>query len=122
VSTVSDGWMTAQMTPEQYSDIWAKITRVNPSKKLAASLYMTMNLNTDEATAKKESTDYLEKYYGAAAHLDTWGPFGNPEAAVKRLQEYLDAGVKIFAIRFSSFEQEKQVQLFTEKVLPNLKY
>jgi alkanesulfonate monooxygenase SsuD/methylene tetrahydromethanopterin reductase-like flavin-dependent oxidoreductase (luciferase family) len=121
VSSVADGWMTAQMTPKEYSENWAKIKEVDPGKKLAASLYMTMNLNTDEATAKKESMDYLEKYYGAAAHLDTWGPFGNPEAVVERLREYLDVGVKIFAIRFSSFEQEKQIQLFTEKVLPHLR-
>lgn len=120
VAKVSDGWMTAQMTPEQYAEVWSKIQQVDPGKHLIPSLYMTMNLNSDESAAKKESTDYLERYYGAAAHLETWGPFGPPDEAVERLQKYYDAGVRIFAIRFSSFEQEKQISLFTEKVLPNL--
>ena len=122
VSTVSDGWMTAQMSPKEYAEIWAKIRDVDPRKKLIASLYMTMNVNVDEETAKKESIEYLEKYYGAAAHLDTWGPFGKPEAVVERLNEYLDVGVRIFSIRFSSFDQEKQVRMFTEKVLPHLRH
>jgi len=122
VARVSDGWMTAQKTPKQYEEIWGKIKQVEPGKKLIASLYMTMNLNKDERSAVKESTDYLESYYGAAAHLGTWGPFGDPETAVERLNEFLDAGVTMFSIRFSSFEQEKQISLFTEKVLPNLKH
>jgi alkanesulfonate monooxygenase SsuD/methylene tetrahydromethanopterin reductase-like flavin-dependent oxidoreductase (luciferase family) len=122
VATVSDGWMTAQMTPKEYGEIWSKIRQVDPGKKLIASLYMTMNLNKDERSAVKESTDYLQSYYGAAAHLDTWGPFGDPETAVERLNEFLDIGVTMFSIRFSSFEQEKQISLFTEKVLPNLKH
>ena len=121
VAQVSDGWMTAQMTPWAFREYWDKIVQVEPGKKLIPSLYMTMNLNRDESSAIKESTDYLEKYYGAAAHLDTWGPFGDPESAVRKLNEFLDAGVRMFAIRFSSFEQEKQISLFTEKVLPNLK-
>jgi len=122
VARVSDGWMTAQMTPKQYEEIWGKIKQVEPGKKLIASLYMTMNLSKDGRSAVKESTDYLQSYYGAAAHLDTWGPFGDPEAAVERLNEFLDAGVTMFSIRFSSFEQEKQISLFTDKVLPNLKH
>jgi len=122
VARVSVGWMTAQMTPKQYEEIWGKIKQVEPGKKLIASLYMTMNLSKDGRSAVKESTDYLQSYYGAAAHLDTWGPFGDPEAAVERLNEFLDAGVTMFSIRFSSFEQEKQISLFTDKVLPNLKH
>jgi alkanesulfonate monooxygenase SsuD/methylene tetrahydromethanopterin reductase-like flavin-dependent oxidoreductase (luciferase family) len=121
VATITDGWMTAQMNPQQYKEVWTKISDVEPGKRLIPSLYMTMNLNRDEKSAVKESTDYLERYYGAAAHLDTWGPFGNPEDAVKKLTEYYDAGVRMFAIRFSSFEQEKQISLFAEKVLPELK-
>jgi alkanesulfonate monooxygenase SsuD/methylene tetrahydromethanopterin reductase-like flavin-dependent oxidoreductase (luciferase family) len=122
VATITDGWMTAQVSPSQYRDIWSKIKAVEPNKELIPSLYMTMNLSSNEKTAKAESIDYLEKYYGAAAHLETWGPFGGPEAVVERLNEYRDAGARIFAIRFSSFEQEKQISLFTEKVLPHLKH
>lgn len=121
VANVSDGWMTAQVSPEQYKDIWSKIRSSAPGKELIPSLYMTMNLNEDEKRSRAESTDYLEKYYGAAAHLDSWGPFGSPESAVERLNEYYDAGVRVFAIRFSSFEQERQLTLFSEKVLPNVK-
>jgi alkanesulfonate monooxygenase SsuD/methylene tetrahydromethanopterin reductase-like flavin-dependent oxidoreductase (luciferase family) len=121
VATLTDGWMTAQVTPDQYREIWAKIRSVALEKDLIPSLYMTMNLNYDEKEARLESVDYLEKYYGAAAHLETWGPFGAPDSAVRRLQEYYDAGVRLFAIRFSSFNQEKQLELFSEKVLPSIK-
>ncbi|MDG6999364.1 MAG: LLM class flavin-dependent oxidoreductase [Nitrososphaerota archaeon] len=120
VGSVSDGWMTAQLTPEQYREYWSKIKSASPNKDLIPSIYMTMNIGSDEASARKDSTEYLERYYGAAAHLETWGPFGNPEDAVKRFVEYYDAGARLFAIRFSSFDQEKQIALFTEKVLPHL--
>jgi hypothetical protein len=83
---------------------------------------MTMNLNDDSSKAKSETVEYLTKYYGASPPLDRWGPFGTPQDAVKTINAFHDAGVRVFAIRFSSHNQEKQIKWFADEVLPNLKH
>jgi hypothetical protein len=40
---------------------------------------------------------------------------------VKAINAFHDAGARVFAIRFSSHEQEKQIEWFADAVLPNLK-
>jgi len=54
VATMRDGWITAQMAPDEYRENWSKIREGEPKKKLIPSIYMTMNLNSDERAAIKE--------------------------------------------------------------------
>lgn len=122
VAAISDGWMTAQVFPSEFKETWAKIKSLSrQSEEMIPSLYMTINVNKDEATARKETTDYLQKYYGAPPHLERWGPLGHPSAVAEGINRYFDAGVRVFSIRFSSFDQEKQVTSFVDEVLPHLK-
>jgi len=119
---ITDGWMTAEVFPDEFKEAWVKVQALAPKKKMISSLYMTMNLNNDSSKAKSETVDYLTKYYGSAPPLERWGPFGSPEEAVKRINQFYDAGVRIFAIRFSSHNQEEQIKWFADAVLPRLKH
>jgi alkanesulfonate monooxygenase SsuD/methylene tetrahydromethanopterin reductase-like flavin-dependent oxidoreductase (luciferase family) len=118
----TDGWMSAEVFPNEFKEAWSRIQSLAPNgKDLVSSLYMTMNMNEDPAEAKAETANYLTKYYGAVPPLDRWGPFGPPRDTVKAINAFHDAGARVFAIRFSSHEQEKQIEWFADAVLPNLK-
>ncbi|MGA2461952.1 MAG: LLM class flavin-dependent oxidoreductase [Candidatus Bathyarchaeia archaeon] len=118
----TDGWMSAEVFPNEFKEGLSKVQSFAPKKEMISSLYMTMNLNDDSSKAKSETVDYLTKYYGAAPPLDRWGPFGSPKDAVKIINAFHDAGARVFAIRFSSHNQEKQIKWFADEVLPHLKH
>lgn len=119
---LTDGWMSAEVFPDEFKEGWSKVQSNAPEKKMISSLYMTMNLNDDPAEAKSETVDYLTKYYGAAPPLDRWGPFGPPQNAIKTINAFHDGGARVFAIRFSSHNQEKQIKWFADEVIPHLKH
>ena len=120
VASLTDGWMTAEVFPAEFKKGWEKIVALAPNKEMIPSLYMTMNLNDDAAEAKKETIDYLTKYYGSVPPLERWGPFGPSTEAVTNINEFHNSGARVFAIRFSSFTQERQIELFADEVLPRL--
>jgi alkanesulfonate monooxygenase SsuD/methylene tetrahydromethanopterin reductase-like flavin-dependent oxidoreductase (luciferase family) len=121
IVTFSDGWMTAEVFPNEYKDGWTRIRNASGDRDMIPSLYMTININVDQASAKKETADYLSRYYGGTPPLDRWGPFGEPQEVARALKSFIEAGARMFSIRFASFDQEKQISLFTAKVLPIIK-
>ena len=47
-----------------------------------------------------------------------WGPFGPAEAVAARIAEYAGAGADTVVVRFASFQPERQLATFLEKVAP----
>jgi alkanesulfonate monooxygenase SsuD/methylene tetrahydromethanopterin reductase-like flavin-dependent oxidoreductase (luciferase family) len=83
-----------------------------------SAYYMTVNLNEDKAKAEQEANDFILKYYGINFWKDKWGPFGSPQRVVERMEQFAQAGVRNLILRFASFEQQQQLNLFLEQVLP----
>ena len=72
----------------------------------------------DLGKAEAEAVAWLTSYYGSDIWGTRWGPFGGPERVGARIAEYVAAGAGTVIVRFASFEPEKQLDMFLDKVAP----
>ena len=131
IARLADGWMSCTATPEEYRSIWNRILEYaeecgRSPDELTPSYQVTLNVNEDGATAMKEATKMLNRYYTMDYDDLTggmWGrdPFGTPQEVLDRLGAMKEAGVRYFIFRFASPHQQEQVDRFTETVLPDLR-
>ena len=120
---LADGFISISDRPEEYAQVRQKVGSYASEfgkelERMEAAFYMTVNLDRDESKAKEDSDRFLHLYYGANIWGDRWGPFGAPERTAERIQQYVEAGVGTVIVRFSSFEQEKQLDTFLNEVVP----
>ena len=86
-----------------------------------ATFYMTVNLREDETAAAEEANTFLHQYYGSNIWGDRWGPFGNPQKVAERIMAYHEAGAQTVIVRFASFDQERQLDVFLNEITPSLR-
>ena len=117
------GIISISDTPEEFSQVVqqveekaAKLGR-DPGC-LEKTFYLTVNMDPDVAKAESEAVGWLTEYYGSDIWGTRWGPFGGPERVAERIAEYVAAGAQTVVVRFASFEPEKQLESFIEKVVP----
>ena len=122
-AALADGIISISDTPEEYSQVIeavqskaAELGRATDS--LEKVMYLTVNMDSDVARAEAEAEKYLLGYYGANIWGTRWGPFGDPERVKDRVAEYVEAGASTVVVRFASFEPERQLDLFLERVAP----
>ena len=110
-------------TPEEFAQV---IQRVNEKAAgfgrdpdgFEKTFYLTINMETDLGKAETEAVAWLKGYYGSDIWGTRWGPFGGAERVGDRIAEYVKAGADTVVVRFASFEPEKQLDIFLDKVAP----
>jgi alkanesulfonate monooxygenase SsuD/methylene tetrahydromethanopterin reductase-like flavin-dependent oxidoreductase (luciferase family) len=119
----ADGLISISDTPEEYRQVVRQVRSIaadlgrDPSG-LETAMYLTVNVGQDICRAEAESEKFLTGYYGANIWGTRWGPFGDPERVKDRLAEYAEAGAQTLVVRFASFEPERQLDIFLERVAP----
>jgi alkanesulfonate monooxygenase SsuD/methylene tetrahydromethanopterin reductase-like flavin-dependent oxidoreductase (luciferase family) len=121
-----DGMMSITDSPEEFRqvrlDVQERVARLGrDADAFTSTFYMTVNLNTDEAAAQNEADRWVRGYYGVNFWGERWGPFGSPERVLERAQAYRDAGADEIVFRFASYDQAKQLEVFSETLLPALR-
>ena len=123
---LADGIISISDTPEEYAQVVARVQERaaelgrNPAA-LERVMYLTVNMDTDAGRAAAEAEKYLLGYYGANIWGSRWGPFGDPERVRERIAEYVDAGAQTVIVRLASFDPERQLNDFLERVAPAFK-
>ena len=120
---LADGIISISDTPEEHAWVIeaAKAEAADIGRdpdSLETVMYLTVNMDDDLARAEAEAERYLLGYYGAEIWGDRWGPFGGPERVKERIAEYFEAGAGTVVVRFASFEPERQLSTFLERVFP----
>jgi len=120
-----DGLIGISDEPHQFAQVIDKVRRHAESagrdpSSLRTVFYATVNICPDEEAAITEADDFIRRYYGLNFWADKWGPFAGPETVAKRLNEYVAAGADELVIRFASFNQLGQLQIFVDEVAPLL--
>jgi alkanesulfonate monooxygenase SsuD/methylene tetrahydromethanopterin reductase-like flavin-dependent oxidoreductase (luciferase family) len=119
----ADGLISISDTPEEYRQVVQQVRSIaadlgrDPSD-LETAMYLTVNVGQSVSRAEAESEKFLTGYYGANIWGTRWGPFGDPERVKDRLAEYAEAGAQTLVVRFASFEPERQLEMFLERVAP----
>ena len=122
---LGDGSISISDYPEEYS---LALTRIRDhadklgidNAGLEKAFYMTINMHKDRVFAAEEADKFLKLYYGINIWQDRWGPWGPAEEVVSRIGSYEKAGAQTVIVRFASFDQEKQLDIFLSDVLPYL--
>ncbi len=126
VGKYGDGWMTTMVTPEEFREDLDKVLYYvakydKPKSDFKASLYYNVNMDDDKTKAGDQSADFLLKYYREDPRgiLDKWVAFGNRGEVSIKLENFVNAGVQDFNIRFVAWDQIGQLKRFSREVLPS---
>ena len=119
----SDGVISISDTPSEYSQVVQQVRSMaaelgRDAERLESVFYLTANVDDDVARAEAEAENFLMGYYGANIWGTRWGPFGGSERVADRIAEYAEAGAETVIVRFASFEPERQLATFVERVAP----
>ena len=109
--------------PDEYAQVVERVQHYvqanSPdSRPFEQTFYMTVNLGSDASQSEAESDRFLKTYYGMNMWGDRWGPYGPPSLTVDRIRRYQQAGAETVIVRFASFEQERQIEIFLNEVVP----
>ena len=119
------GFMSISDYPDEYARVVDRVRGYTAEyggdpDEPEATFYMTVNLREDETAAAAEADAFLHQYYGANIWGDRWGPFGNPRKVAERIMAYHEAGAQTVIVRFASFDQERQLDVFLNEIVPSL--
>jgi coenzyme F420-dependent glucose-6-phosphate dehydrogenase len=126
IVNLSDGWLANHTTLEEYDASWARIQAYaeerKPGKKFAKAFNCFVNVNDDRAAARREATDFLNKWHTMIAEdvVDRWVMSGPAEDVAAQLRQFQERGVNIFQLVVASPDQFGQMRRIAE-VLPLLK-
>jgi len=125
---LGDGWMPYLMSPDAY----ARSVRAIQEEARAVNrdlsgfewmMYLYCSIRPAGARAREDVASFLGSAYGdkPSSMLDRIAPAGTPEEVAKRLQDYVNAGVRHFVISPAAHEDTLEVvRLAAEEVLPRL--
>ena len=123
---LADGAISISATPEELVDLIETVRGYcaeydRDPGAMSTVMYLTVNLDEDAARAEAEAGDWLLGYYGANIWGDRWGPFGDPERVRESIHAYAEAGADQVIVRFATYRQEEQMQVFLEQVAPDFR-
>ncbi len=120
---VGDGIIAISDTPAEFAEVIAQVDAKAEEHGRDTSnrenvFYLTVNVNEDEAAGKEDAEDWLMRYYGANIWGTRWGPFGGVQNVADRMVAYAEAGAGTLVVRLATFEPEKQLDVFLERIVP----
>lgn len=128
VARLGDGWITGIVMADEFRQALSFIRRtaaeqygrnLGPEFIAMVNLWLCIGPNAD--VARREGISVLEAYHLRPFDEETierWLLHGSPEACAARLAEYILAGANAFQIVIASFDQERQIRILAEQVLP----
>ncbi len=121
VVELGDGIMPSRALPAEYRQIWQQTLAAaerggRDPATLTPALYFTIHLDDDAAHAAQEADEFLLSYYPRRHWGDRWGPWGPASAIRERIDAFIEAGVRLFVVRFAAWDALDQLERFTEAV------
>ena len=92
--------------------------------RLARAVYVSVNVNNDEARAEQEMRAFMEGYYNVPYEtmLAVQPPCNGPAArCIEWLRAFVEKGAENIIVRFGSPDQTTQQERFAAEVLPALR-
>ncbi len=121
VLELGDGIMPSRALPDEYRRVWAQVQteaerRGRDPASVVPALYFTIHLDDDAAHAEQEADEFLLSYYPRKTWGDRWGPWGPASTIRERIDAFIEAGVRLFVVRFAAWDAPAQLERFTEQV------
>ena len=121
---LSDGIIAISDTPDEFSQVIAQVEAKaaelgRDPAHFDQTFYLTVNVDSDLDRGRRDAEDFLTAYYGAEIWGTRWGPFGGTERVAERMAEYAAAGARTLVVRLATYDPERQLDVFLEKVAPH---
>ncbi len=121
---LSDGIIAISDTPDEFSQVIAQVEAKaaelgRDPANFDQTFYLTVNVDSDLDRGRRDAEDFLTAYYGAEIWGTRWGPFGGTERVAERMAEYAAAGARTLVVRLATYDPERQLDVFLEKVAPH---
>ncbi len=124
--TWADGFISGSTAIAEFHKTWDKIASYavaagrNPNEITKASLAF-MAINDDKAKAVKAVENYTMRYYGRIrTPVEPVSIVGSPDQCAERIESFINKGPDMLIIGVAD-PNPRQLDLFGEKVLPQLK-
>lgn len=126
VARYADGWMTNKVSPVQFREQWARITKMAQEEgrdptQLGSALYHNINIQENRQAALEESKAFLDKYYTSnfsTRFVEAWTAAGSPKECIRELKDYFNSGLQHITLRLTSWDQPGQLKRFLNEVAP----
>lgn len=120
---LADGIISISDNPDEFASVRRRVVEEaellgRSPNELSSVYYMTVNLDPDAERGKEEGVRWVTDYYGVNFWGDRWGPYGDPDGVIDRIGKFVAAGADEVIVRFASYDQPRQLELFAERVLP----
>ena len=128
VARLADGWMTTMVTPEAFREAWERVrTALRAAKRdpdqFPNALYFNVHIGEDRARAYEESKKFIDLYYMTdfpKETVDMWIAYGDVKACAEHINRFIDAGVQLFTLRLTSWDQRGQLRRVVDELMPRL--
>jgi alkanesulfonate monooxygenase SsuD/methylene tetrahydromethanopterin reductase-like flavin-dependent oxidoreductase (luciferase family) len=129
IAQLADGWQTDGTPAAVFRERWDRIREYAAQagrldEVTDASLHLMVNINPDAAVARRESVEFLDRYYGVGTisptKIDDWLAAGPANAVTEKINAFVEAGCTTLILRFTSGDQRGQLEQFLAKVAPQL--
>ncbi|MET0153645.1 MAG: LLM class flavin-dependent oxidoreductase [Candidatus Binatia bacterium] len=122
-----DAWFPGFVTPERYRQGLATIEELcgragrDPST-IERGIFLFVGIDRDPSRARRQAEEFLSRNY--AMPFTPFAPYvvtGAPEECVDGVRRYVDAGATHITVRFATADPLRQLELWSEEVLPALR-
>lgn len=128
VGAHGDGWITVQVTPQEYADARDRVLAARPEHRRGTPFTLAfncvVNINEDTSTALAEIDHHLNEFHGPPVPADLvrrWGVAGSPRSVAEQLARYGEQGVTLFQLVIGSPDELGQMKRLGEEMLPILR-
>jgi alkanesulfonate monooxygenase SsuD/methylene tetrahydromethanopterin reductase-like flavin-dependent oxidoreductase (luciferase family) len=127
VARLGDGWQCDGTQPDVFRERWQNIQQYAAEYGRAdqvtdAALHLMVHMDDDADRARQASVDFLDHYYSirpvSSQKMDAWLAVGKADAVIAKIQQFVDAGCTSMVVRFTSSDQQGQIERFSREVLP----
>ena len=126
VGRLADGWMTTMVTPEGFREAWHRVRAAVAAEKrdpdrFPNSLYFNVHIGDDRRRAYEESKKFIDQYYMTDFPRETvemWIAHGDVKACAEHINRFIEAGVQLFTLRLTSWDQKGQLRRVVDELMP----
>ncbi|HWO93183.1 MAG TPA: LLM class flavin-dependent oxidoreductase [Dehalococcoidia bacterium] len=125
--TMADGWLAFVVDPQRYAENWRKVRAYATSAgrdpdQLTPALQLWCQLGEDDSSARAILAPAIERMYRTPyERFERYCIAGDAQTWIRRLGEFIEAGVRHFNLIFAGGDVRMQMVLFMDGVRPMLR-
>ena len=120
--------MTTRVGPEDFRFGLDKLEELasqegKDPESFEPSLFYNVLVNEDREAALQEAKQFFDTYYMtdfSREAVELWTALGSVDQCVETILQFLAAGVRTLLVRFPCQNQQEQLDLFVDQIVPKL--